>query len=82
MVPPNKPSLLQERVNLSPNQVDQVVQLRQDLLEQIYAIVEERRACFANLQVPDTSSNPISSTAFLVKFMSRAFSGLKSCLGP
>lgn len=55
----DKPFVSQERVNLSANQVDQVVQLRQDLLEQMYVIVEERRACFANLQVPQASSTTL-----------------------
>lgn len=42
---------MQERVNLTPAQVEQIVQLRQDLLEQICGISEDRRATFAKLQV-------------------------------
>ena len=42
---------LQERVSLSASQVEQIVQLRQALLDQICSIMEDRRAIFAKLQV-------------------------------
>lgn len=42
---------MQERVLLTPHQVEQIVQLRQDLLDKINTLVEERAATFAKLQV-------------------------------
>ncbi|CAL8472027.1 g11569 [Coccomyxa elongata] len=69
-----------ERVNLSPNQVDQIVQLHQDLLEQIYVIVEERRACFANLQATAAGADEAGNAASALLAASQASAQLKTSL--
>lgn len=41
----------QERVSLTPAQQEQIIALRCELLQQMEAILQERRATFTNLQV-------------------------------
>ena len=42
---------VQERVSLTPAQQEQIIALRCELLQQMEAILQERRATFTNLQV-------------------------------
>ncbi|KAK9905860.1 hypothetical protein WJX75_007711 [Coccomyxa subellipsoidea] len=67
-----------ERVSLSASQVEQIVQLRQDLLDQICSIMEDRRAIFAKLQTNAADAEDSGNTASALLAASQASAQLKA----
>ena len=69
----------QERVSLTPAQQEQIIALRCELLQQMEAILQERRATFTNLQVQPCPQR-LGFGAHLTRGVGLCCSHLGSCI--